>query len=105
MVFYWQGSLNYNEFPYGVNFSSEFSNLNLLSGMTSGAYERVILPTGGLIDFTYEVNDVELDENKLYTNLDNYELLEIPKIATVVNKIENSIFRLIKIHIYHFGEG
>ncbi len=103
--FYWQGSLDYNEFPYGVNFSSEFSNLNLLSGMTSGALRRVILPTGGIIDFTYEVNDMELDESKLYTStIENYDFLEIPKIATVVNKVENNIYTPYKRYTFTISE-
>lgn len=102
--YYWHGSLNYNELPYGVNSSSEFSNLNLLSGMTSGALRRVILPTGGLIDFTYEVNDMELEESKLYTSIENYDFNEVPKIATVVNKVENGLLTPYKRYTFTISE-
>ena len=102
--YYWQSNHSSNDYPYGM-ITSEFADLNLLSGMTSGALRRIILPTGGLIDFTYEVNDVAVDGNSLYNLvLANYDLLEIPKTESTVHKIENGMLVAYKRYTFTIAE-
>lgn len=89
--FYWNSGSNSNNLPLGVN-SNDFSSLSYLSAMTSGALKHVFLPTGGVIEFEYEVNDITLDEDKLYTHLaDNYDFLEIPKTESIIYKMETGM--------------
>lgn len=94
--FYWNSGSNSNNLPLGVT-SNDFSNANFLSAMTSGALKQVVFPTGGNIEFEYEVNDMVLEEDKLYTHLaENYDFLEIPKTESVISKIEGSNSTLYK---------
>lgn len=103
--FYWTGTIANQYMPYGVNSFTEFAYPSLLTGMTSGALRQVTLPTGGTIDFTYEVNDMKLENNDLYTKVaDNYHFNEIPRTSTNVNVIENGLFVNYKRHTFTIAE-
>ena len=87
--YYWPNSTGTSMLPYGMSYVSEFASTGMLSGMTSGALSKVILPTGGNINFTYEVNDMKLDESKWYTDIpDNYDFAETPKIVSTIYRTE-----------------
>jgi len=91
--FYWPGTLGAQIYPYGARSLTEFNYPNLLTGMASGALKRVTLPTGGTIDFTYEVNDMKVDDNKIFIDiLANYNFNEIPIIATTVYKPDGFLY-------------
>ena len=103
--YYWSGTLDINNLPFGVTTPTEFSKLDLLKGMTSGALNRVILPTGGSVNFTYEVNDVTLEGEKRFTTLaDNYDFVETPVTISSVMKSENGALSTYKHYTFTLTE-